>query len=637
MFRYLSVLLIAFCPLAPAMAEPIPAEHFAQLPFFDDPELSPDGKHLAARLAVKGKQYLGIISLFDAKTSPVILSTGKVDLHDWSWINNDWLVLNVGAAAPVGDVHDWYLSRIITMDRTGMKINHPGWKEAAQNAGDVLWIARDGRPELLLSMQTSIYTNYEGFWPKVVRVDATDGRIRQVLKPFEGIIDWYADGDGLVRMGLGYADGGRRARLVYRDREGAMFRTIDRADSRKDESLIRPALFLPEPGKAVAFSNKDGFDALYEFDLTKLALGKQIFTAPGYDIGGIVRNKAANGYAGIHVTRERSRIEWLDPEFAAIQQEIDKAVGPDRNAVIVSRSRDTSSMIVKVGGPDQPGAFYWYDPEVGTMKSLGWVSNVFKGRRLAPVRTVRYKARDGLEIPAILTLPRNRPAKALPLIVLPHGGPEARDEESWDWWVQFLADRGYAVIQPNYRGSTGYGAEFLSKGDGQWGLAMQDDLNDAVTWLAQEGIADPKRVCMVGASYGGYAAMRAAQRDGALYRCAISYAGVSDLKSMLAYDRRFLLGTRFADSWRESAPDLKAVSPLYHAGDFSAPILIMHGKEDLRVPVKQSREMVEKLRAAGKPVDYIEQPEGDHHFSREADRLELLKAMEAFLAKHNPA
>lgn len=624
-------------PLAAQSSALIPAEHFAQLPFLDDPEISPDGKYVAARLAVKGEQYLGIISLFDPTTPPVFLQVGEADLGGWQWINNDWLVANVGASAPVDGGEQWYLRRIVTLNRTGTKVNRPGWKEAAQDAGDVLWIARDGRPELLLSMQTSIYTNYEGFWPKVVRVDATTGRLRQVLKPFGGIIDWYADGDGLVRMGVGYAEGGRRSRLVYRDRDGGIFRTIDRADSRKDESLLRPALFLAEPGKAVAFSDKDGFGALYELDLAKLELGKQIFATPGYDIDGIVRNKAANGYAGIQVTRERSRIEWLDPELAAIQADIDKAVGPDRSAVIVSRSRDASSMIVKVGGPDQAGGFYWYDPEVGTMKPLGWVSEAFTSRRLSPVRTVRYKARDGLEIPAILTLPKDRPAKALPLIVLPHGGPQARDVEAWDWQVQFLASRGYAVIQPNYRGSTGYGAEFLRKGDGQWGLAMQDDLNDAVTWLAAEGIADPRRVCIVGGSYGGYAAMRAAQRDGALYRCAISFAGVSDLQGMLSYDRRFLLGSRFADGWRENAPDLKAVSPLHHAGDFSAPILIMHGKKDLRVPVKQSRQMVEKLRAAGKPVEYVEQPEGDHHFSREADRLEFLKAMEAFLARHNPA
>ena len=166
---------------------------------------------------------------------------------------------------------------------------------------------------------------------------------------------------------------------------------------------------------------------------------------------------------------------------------------------------------------------------------------------------------------------------------------------------------------------------------------MQDDLNDAVDYLAGRGMIDPKRVCIAGASYGGYAAMRAAQRDSAKFRCAISYAGVADLNAMIRYDTGFLNGGAMRDSWRKSAPDLKAVSPVEHAADFGAPILIMHGKKDLRVPVAQSCRMAERLKAAGKPVDHIEQPLGDHHFSRQADRLQFLEAMESFLAKHNPA
>ena len=217
-----------------------------------------------------------------------------------------------------------------------------------------------------------------------------------------------------------------------------------------------------------------------------------------------------------------------------------------------------------------------------------------------PVKTIRYKARDGLEISAVLTLPRERDAKQLPLILMPHGGPFARDSETWNWWAQFLAERGYAVLQPNYRGSSGYGAAFAEKGEGQWGLAMQDDLNDALDWAVKQGIADAKRVCIAGASYGGYAAMRAAQRDGERFRCAVSYAGVSDLTSMMRYDSRFLNhGTR-RDWMKEQAPDFRAVSPIYFPEQFSVPILLMHGKKDLRVQVKQSREMAEKLDKAGK-------------------------------------
>ncbi|WP_298092560.1 alpha/beta fold hydrolase [uncultured Sphingomonas sp.] len=271
------------------------------------------------------------------------------------------------------------------------------------------------------------------------------------------------------------------------------------------------------------------------------------------------------------------------------------------------------------------------------MQRYAWNNDTLKGRVLSPVSTVHYTARDGTPIEAVLTLPRLRAPKNLPLIVLPHGGPFARDSEGWDWWVQYLAELGYAVIQPNYRGSSGYGIDFAKKGEGQWGLKMQDDLDDAIPFLAKQGIADPKRVCMIGASYGGYAAMRAAQRNGDLYRCAVSYAGVSDLAAMQRYDGQFLFGKTRGDWLKKQAPDYRAVSPRFGAAAFTIPILLVHGREDKRVPVKQSRMMADALKAAGKPYDYIEQPLADHHFTRGEDRLEFLKAMAAFLAKHNPA
>ena len=212
-----------------------------------------------------------------------------------------------------------------------------------------------------------------------------------------------------------------------------------------------------------------------------------------------------------------------------------------------------------------------------------------------------------------------------------------RDSESWDWWVQFLAAKGYAVVQPNYRGSAGFGKAHQNLGDRQWGRTMQDDLNDAITHLAKEGIIDPKRVCMAGGSYGGYAAMRAAQRDGALYRCTISFAGVSDLGALARFDRSSLFGKELVSNLKSKAPDFESVSPLRAPEQFSTPILIIHGKNDLRVPVEQSRKMAAKLKEAGKDHRYIEQPLGDHHFSRQEDRLQFLQEMESFLAKHNPA
>jgi len=616
---------------APAAA-PIAAEQFARLPFIEGPQLSPDGTKIAARLAVNGVQRLAIIPRGDP-SKMVQINEGAVDLNSWTWVNNDWLVAQVGAMAPVeGD--SWYLRRAMGISADGKKMLMLG-KDAAQSADDILWMARDGTPRILLAMQTSVFSNDAGFWPEVREFDISTGKAKRVLAPTLNVMDWYADGAGTVRLGIAYVDSTRSYRMLYRERKDQSFRTIDRVRGPGKSLGNVPAMFLPEPGKAIAFDDDDGFNAIYNLDLATLKTGEKLFGVAGYDVGSLIADESHTRIIGVRYTDRRARTHWFDPTLAEVQAQIDKAVGT-RNAQIVSWNRDFSSLIVFVGSADYPGTYYTFSPDEGVMHLLASVSEGLGKTAFAPVSTIRYKARDGLEIQAVLTRPKGA-TKNLPLIMMPHGGPFARDDESWDWWAQFLASRGYAVLQPNYRGSSGFGTEFSEKGNGQWGLAMQDDLIDAIAWAAKEGIADPKRVCIVGASYGGYAALRAAQRDHGTYRCAVSYAGVSDMAAILRYDGSYLNGGRSKDFWRTQATDLKAASPVNFASAFSIPVLIMHGKVDARVPVKQSREMVEKLKAAGKPYRYVEQPKGDHHFSQEADRVQFLKELEAFLKEYNPA
>ena len=626
---------------APAPRKEWPVEAFAELPMMVEPQLSPNGMHLAARVARNGELLLMIASIADEPNRVRTLSLGENDLNWWRWVNDDWLIAGIGSETSVQGM-PWSISRVASIKRDGSKINILAKNVAAQNGDDVIWVASDGSPRILLAYQSSIYDDEAGFWPQVDEVDVTNGRMRPVVQPRRNVMSWYADATGAVRMGVGYEDTTRMAKLLYRDDGRSNFRVIDRANRRRDESMVVPMLFTADPGKAIASDDHEGTNALYEYDLTRLELGKKIFAAPGFDIDGIERDTAGTGLAGVRYTADGPEVHWFDEGLAKIQADIDKAVGAQRRARIVSASRDHQRMIVHVGSADQPGTYYYYDTSAGVMSSLSKISQNFgPGIHLSPVRTIRYKARDGLEITAVLTLPAGRDPKNLPLILMPHGGPFARDSEEWDWWVQFLAYRGYAVLQPNYRGSSGYGTALAEKGEGQWGLAMQDDLNDAVDWTVKEGIADAKRVCIVGASYGGYAAMRGAQRDGGRYRCAISYAGVSDLSAMMRYDGRFLNhGTR-KDWMKQQAPDFASVSPINFAGQLSTPILLMHGRKDRRVQVSQSREMAEKLKAAGKIAGrdyiYVEQPLADHFFSRQADRLDFLQRMDAFLKEHNPA
>uniref|UniRef100_UPI0035C9F4C4 alpha/beta hydrolase family protein n=1 Tax=uncultured Sphingomonas sp. TaxID=158754 RepID=UPI0035C9F4C4 len=617
-----------------AAPAPIPAESFGELPFLESPRLSPDGTRVAVKLALKGQQRFAIIPLADTK-KVVLIDPGNNDVNGWSWVNDDWLIATVGNTAPVeGD--SWYLRRTLGISADGKKINVLGKDDAAQSADDVLWIAKDGSPHVRIALQTSIYSNDDGFWPQVRDYDVTNGRSIVVQRSVGDVMDWYADATGTVRMGIGYDDSSRSSRLLYRDAATQSFRTVSRARGKDADLGNTPAVFLAEPGKAIAFDDADGFNALYPLDLATLKTGAKLFGVPGYDVGSIITGDGGARLVGVHYTDTRDRTHWFDAKLADVQAKIDAAVG-SRNAEIVSWSRDFGVLMIRVGGADRPGAYYIFRPSEGVMHMFAGASEALGTRAYAPVRTIRYKARDGLEISAVLTTPRGRTARDLPLILMPHGGPFARDDESWDWWAQFLADRGYAVLQPNYRGSSGFGSDFTRKGRGQWGLAMQDDLTDAVKWAADSGLADAKRVCIVGGSYGGYAAFRAAQRDAGVYRCAVSYAGVADMPAMLRYDGAFLNGGRSKDYFRAQAPDLKGVSPVYGAAQFSIPILILHGKKDTVVPVAQSRNMVGKLKAAGKPYRYVEQPLGDHHFSRSEDRVQFLKELETFLKANNPA
>src|SRR5260221_8896530 len=262
---------------------------------------------------------------------------------------------------------------------------------------------------------------------------------------------------------------------------------------------------------------------------------------------------------------------------------------------------------------------------------------------VAPAKMVSYKAADGLEMEGVLTLPPGREPKALALVVMPHGGPQSRDYLGFDYWAQAFASRGYAVFQPNFRGSDGYGAAFRDAGFDQWGRKMQTDISDGVAELAGQGVVDPKRACIVGASYGGYAALAGVTVQQGLYRCAVSLGGVADPAAFLRareasgernaevrYWRKFLGAASSSDS------SLGDISPMKLAARADAPVLIAYGKDDTVVRIGQSRDMASALKGAGKPVEELELPDEDHWLSRQAGRVQWITASVAFVEKHNP-
>lgn len=527
------------------------------------------------------------------------------------------------------------------MNRDTGKMTKLLWDLNGQNVSDVLWMASDGSPMIEMAGQASIFSG-STFWPEVFRVNVETGNKESIQRGREGVMRWAADGRGTVRVGLSYDDKTRTMRLLYRGEHGG-WNNVERVDTRNREELIFPEMFLSGTDHALAtHDDGHGFNTLYEIDLTKQKDVQVVYAAVApREIAHVVIDGAQTMLLAAKESGADGGTHWFDTSLAGLQAQFNKAVGGNaavgRRATIVSLSLDRKRMLVRVDRPDTPGGLYFYNVDAGAMNHIAWYNDQLGDRPQSPVTLVHYQARDGLPIEAVLTLPKGRDAKNLPIIMLPHGGPWARDTLSFDYWAQYIASLGYAVLQPNFRGSTGYGTTFLRKGEGQMGLAMQDDITDGLRWAVAQGIADPRRACIVGAAYGGYAAMWGIAKDPELYRCAISVAGVASLRREVNDFGNYVMDNKVTDDWKRMTPDFVAVSPINAISAIKAPLLLIHGEKDVIVDVGQSKSMYRHMLAAGKPVEFVDLPLADHYFGREADRKVLLRAMGAFLTKYNPA
>ncbi|WP_264610831.1 alpha/beta hydrolase family protein [Sphingobium sp. B11D3B] len=621
---------------APAAARaPLPTEAFAALPFVEKATLSPDGTHIAGLFAVNGGQMITILPVAGDRANMLRFAVPDLTEVAWiRWVGNDHILVGVYALAPV-EGSDWYVSRLLSVNRTTGKITYLMWDSGGQDAASVIWAPTDGRTEILVAAQDSIYTNYPGFWPSVYRLNVANGRRVVVEKGRTDVFDWGADSQGRVRMAISYNDLTVHSRLLYRAEKNDVLRTIDTANLGADEDLTVPFYFVPGSDNGYVLKAGDaGHRGVFEVDLSTGKTLRTIFDREAVD--DVILAPDDSSLLGVRTTSDDAPFHWFDAQLKAYQEKLQQAA-PDTDVEILSMSADRKKMLVRFGTPDNPGLLYYFDPDNGNLAKLAEMNSRIGTKRLARSRYVQYKARDGLEIEGVLTMPRGKAGTNLPFIVMPHGGPWAHDTLTYDYWVQFLAERGYAVLQPNFRGSTGYGDAFEKAGEGQMGLAMQDDVTDGVLWAVKEGIADPKRVCIVGASYGGYAAMWGIAKDPDFYRCAISINGVSNVRKEVN-DFGGKLRTRlYRGQWQRMSADFRGISPVYAVDKIKTPLLLIHGKKDVTVDHAQSARMHSAMTSAGKQVEFVSVPLADHYFTREADRLTLLRAMEDFLAKHNPA
>jgi dipeptidyl aminopeptidase/acylaminoacyl peptidase len=476
----------------------------------------------------------------------------------------------------------------------------------------------------------------------VFEVDLNTGKGELIERGTHTTRGWLPDDQGRLRLRVDADPDKNTTEFWLRNGDSGRLRLLKRWPSLVDVDWSIDG-FDPEDANFAYVTGDFGADktVIRRIDLRNGRIGPIFAEKPDVDMGGMLAENWTNRPVGFAWTDDRPRQSYFAPNWAALAQKA-QARFPGKTLSFPVESADLHLAVVHVSAPDDPPSAYLMSADGTRFEHLYDEYPQLENRTHGAVRKFTYAVRDGAQIPAYLTLPPGADAKSLPLVVMPHGGPQARDEGVFDWWAQFLAARGYAVLQPNFRGSTGYGKAFERAGWKQWGGLMQDDVSDGVAQMVKDGVADPKRICIVGASYGGYSALSGATKTPALYACAAAIAGVSDLNLMIRNDLSNLQSDPLTRDWIENvvAGDitdkaaLDKVSPARQAEQVRAPVLLIHGRDDTTVPFAHSEAMRAALVAAGKPVELVELAGEDHYLMKAATRRQMLTALDAFLAKH---
>lgn len=647
------LILLAGCakpPAAPAAAggtvaaEPGASalvQSFAALPAVENVRLSPSGNYLAF-FRHEGEQTFLMNSDLRTNQSQIALKTGLEKLHlaKLRWVDDERLL--VGAHIPsTRDKINSVEGRLIAVNRDGTALNLNLIRDRPPNVGlektvfftpqfqdNVLSAIADDPKNVLISLDYR-----EPLHPDVYRLNVYSGEQELVQRNNLSMIWWGADGAGNLRLGKSLQKNSG-SRIYLKSYQSGDWREWRAADAK---GVLG---FAPKSDWLYYVANKDGRAAIFKTDISAANSKAELVAAdPAYDIAGplIYAQKGGQPVGALYAADGLRSVYW-DQAAKTSQERIDRAL-PGRSNLFLNHSADGLRHIVHSSAATQPPEVYLFDETGNTLDLIAETYPQLKPEQLSATRPINFKARDGLSLQGYLTLPKAGQGKALPTVVLPHGGPASRDIDDFNYWSQFLAAHGWAVLQVNFRSSSGFGEEFMRAGFQRWGLEMQDDISDGVQWLIDQQIADPKKICIVGGSYGGYAALMGAVKTPELYRCAASFAGLSDLQKFISYRSDFFTGgesaeKQFGNAWTDRQR-LKDTSPVEQVKRIRTPLLLVHGEQDRVVPVEQSRDMAEALREIGyQDFRYVELPWADHHLSRSADRMRFFSELEQFLSRY---
>ena len=613
----------------------IPAEVFARLPI-GGYRLSPSGTKIAHFIPFEGRRVLVIQNMDGSNRQFVPPWDEEIELVSFFWKSDDVIIFKIH----------------MTLDRQIFRKKTTETRLFSYNVADPLvrWLGQPkkaafGKGSEKFNSQYERVVDRLSHDPEhmlveldfelqgdatVYKVNVNTGGRQKYQSTRKGINQWYADANSIIRFGTGYKPRTSQRRFLYKDLDDSW-------------TEINPEQFNgkytfegigPESGQLyVTATNEYGTSSMLLVNILTAEVVETLFSHPEVDIDFAITHPETDAVIGVGFTDDFRREQYFDKDFRPLQRGLEKAL-PGQVVSITNKARDAALYLIHAESDTDPGQYFLYNRDTKRLDYFAEARAEIDPQKSAPTKRVNIPTSDGAIIPGYLTLPRNGSGKNLPMIVLPHGGPGARDSAAWNYNAQFFASRGYAVLKPNFRGSTGYGKRFKKLGENQWGGLMQQDVTDATQWLINEGIADPERICLVGSSYGGYAALMGLIQQPDLYACGVSVNGVINLPQLKAVDRDSIGGRSWIKQMGLQGANDKDVSPQHQAKRIMSPVLLIASTNDARISYRQTERLHDKLKKLDKDSTYVELDTGTHYMLNSESRLAALSAMEVFLAKH---
>lgn len=597
----------------------IPIENFFNVPINTSYLVSPDGKFISYLKPDNNRIHIYVETL-DGKTTTQLTCDSNRSISNYFWAsNNEILYLkgttdNIETGLFAVDIDGNNKRELIPFSKTKIRLISSG-------------PVNDG--QILVSLNKRDSTVFDAY-----RLNMKTGKLSLLFQNPGNITKWYSDPSGKLRMAI--ASDGVNETILYRDKESNSFNSVL---TNNFKTSIKPVSFSADNGSIYALSNKNRDKmALVELDCVSGEEHKVIYSNPKVDVSDAIYsiNKNKLIYAGFETWKKERH--YLDETFKDIFKKLEVLL-PNTEIVLASSDAAEKKFIVRTYTDRNPGSFYLYTIEDEKLVKLSDVNSSLKVENMAEMKPISYKTRDGLTVNGYLTLPNGMLSKNLPVIVMPHGGPDSRNSWGYNSEVQFLASRGYAVFQVNFRGSKGYGKDFWIAGFKEWGAKMQNDITDGVQWLIAQGIADPSRIAIYGFSFGGFSALHGLMSNPELYKCGASYSGFTNLftyfKDIPPYYRPYLQMYYETVGNPESDADyFRAVSPIFHTNKIKVPVLIAQGALDPRVNMNETHQFVKELKKKKVPVTYIFKEKEGHVFRNNENRLEFYKELEIFLEQN---